>query len=148
MGYRRKKTIKISFGEGHEFEGLTVWLKSVGIGALFELLPHIDLIDMAEVADATTAAQVEEIQKAFRHVSKLFEAWNIEDEEEDGTVTPVPCTYETLLEQDPRLIACVLRGWAEHLSGVPAPLDEPSPSGDPFQEASLPMEVSSPSLAS
>lgn len=146
MGYTRKKTVKISFAEGHEFAGLEVRLKTVGIGKLLKLLPMIDKLDtVADIAESATPEQVEEVEKALLAISKIFDSWNIEDEQPDGTKVPVPCTYDELLEIDLRLVVCVLQKWGEHLSGVPAPLDEPSPSGEPSLEASIPMEVSSPS---
>lgn len=149
MGYTRKKTIKLTFGEGHEFEGLEVRMKTVGIGKLLKLLPMIDRLDsIGDLSQVSTPEQVAEIEKSFQEIAKIIDSWNVEDEHEDGTKTPVPCTYEELITVDVRLVVCVMQGWATHLAGVPAPLDEPSSSGEPSLEASLPMEPLSPSLQS
>lgn len=142
MGYVRKRTFKIRFGDGHEFEGLEVRMRSVSVGKLLQLLPKIDALD--GIAVATKPEDVEEIKEVFREFSTLIDSWNIEDE--DGT--PVPVTCEALMDQELRLVVAVIQQWAEYVSGVPAPLDEPSPSGGPSLEASLPMETLSPSLPS
>jgi hypothetical protein len=147
MGYKRKRTIKISFDEGHEFAGLEVRMKTVGVGTLLRLLPLIDRLDFSDLS-SEDADQLAGLEESFRQLARIFDSWNIEDEDDTGATVPVPCTYEALMEQDLRLITAVLRAWAEHLAGVPAPLEQPSPDGDPSLEASLPMEVSSPSLAS
>lgn len=148
MGYKRQRTVKIAFGEGHEFEGLEVRVKVVGIRKLLQLMRVVDKLDLSEISEVSTDEEAAEFEVAFQQIASVFDSWNIEDENDDGTVTPVPCTFEALMEQDLRLIVCVMKAWAEHLAGVPAPLGEPSNSGGPSLEASIPMDVRSESLAS
>ncbi len=142
MGYVRKKTFKIRFGEGHEFEGLEVRMRSVSIGRMLRLMPKIGALD------DIVATKPDEIEDLFRDIAGLIDSWNIEDEDDQGNVVPVPATYEGVIDQDLRMLNCILQEWAQHVAGVPAPLDERSPSGEPFPEASLPMETLSPSPVS
>jgi hypothetical protein len=73
-------------------------------------------------------------------------SWNLEDE--DGT--PVPATYEAMMQQDHDLIGALNNAWIETLVGVHKadPLPESSTSGEPSLVESVPMEALSSSLAS
>lgn len=134
MGYVRKKTFRIRFADGHEFDGLEVRMRSVSVGRLLKLLPMIETLDGIAAANKPEVAA--EIEEVFREFADLIDSWNIEDE--DGT--PVPVTFEALMDQDLRLVIAIVQQWVEHVAGVPAPLDGPSPSGEPSLEASIPME--------
>lgn len=139
MGYVRKRTFKISFGAGHEFEGLEVRMRSVSVGRLLRLMPKIDALD--DIAATSNPENVTDVEEVFRELATLIDSWNIEDEDEDGQRVPVPATFEGLMDQDLRLVNCIVQQWAQHVAGVPAPLEQPSPSGVPSLEASLPMDV-------
>jgi hypothetical protein len=69
-----------------------------------------------------------------------IEGWNAEK----GGV-PVPPTRENILAQDPKMVKAIIREWMAAVTGVPAPLDGASTSGEPSPEASIPMETLSPS---
>lgn len=130
MGYKRAKTVRLTWADG-EFEGLEVRARRVSIAKFLELSPLLE--DLGQLG----AGDVAEMRGLFLEVGKLLVSWNVEDED---TGEPVPCTPEAFLEQDLGFVTAIITAWAEHIAGVPAPLVEPSPSGGPSLEASLPME--------
>lgn len=145
MGYTRTKTVKLTWADG-ELAGLEVRARRVSIAKFLDLGPVLDGID----ADGMEGlAGVRDLALEF---GKILVSWNLEDEVEDDegnvSVVPVPCTPTEFLNQDIALVKAIIDAWAEHIAGVAAPLGEPSSSGDQSLEESLPMEVLSPSLAS
>lgn len=143
MGYVRKKTIKISFGAGHEFAGLEVRMRTVSIGRLIELMPTVDAFEtiVERLATAPAGDERQRVQQdardLFAQMHELFASWNVTDE--DGGA--VPLTLDELMATDMRLVNTVIRAWSDHIGGVvEAPLEQPSPGGVPFPEASIPMD--------
>jgi hypothetical protein len=154
MGYTRRKTFLIKFGAGHEYAGLEVRMRSVSVERLLETLPLINRFDdlasnfvQAESEDELKRAK-QEAEDVLAKVHDLFDSWNIEDTDEQGNTVPVPCTLQELMAEDFRLVNAVIQAWAQHLAGVPAPLEPPSLNGVPFPEASIPMESLSPNPGS
>ncbi|MGP3917689.1 hypothetical protein [Nonomuraea sp. 10N515B] len=138
----RARTVKLTWADG-ELQGLEIRARRVSIEQFFDLAPLIDgKFDVFDPQDR------EALRDLFMQFGKVLVSWNLEDEDEDGTSTPIPCTAEEFMRQDPAFVREVLNAWAEAVSGVSAPLEQPSPGGEPFPEGSLPMEVLSPSLAS
>jgi len=133
MGFRlRNKRINISFEEGHEYHGLEVSLKGLSLGDFLELQ------GIGEVDNSTLAAQLK------RFAESLID-WNLEDE----TGTPIPPTPDAVYGQDQDLMLLLATRWMQVLQGdVPAPLEQPSPDGEPSLEASIPMDTLSSPLAS
>lgn len=142
MGFKRAKTIKLTWADDTEFAGLEVRARRVSIGKFLELGPTLEALGNLSNLDLKDLGPV---RGMFLELGEALISWNLEDEE---TGEPVPCTPEMLLEQDIAFVNEVLSCWAEHIAGVPAPLEQPSPSGEPSLEASLPMEPLSQSLAS
>lgn len=141
MGYKRKKTFKLTWADG-EFEGLEVRVRSMSVERFLELGPLLEAADMGSFS----TEDIEGMRGLFREFSTVLVEWNLEDEDTDE---PVPCTFEGFMAQDLRLVGEVISRWAQHIAGVPAPLEQPSPSGEQSPvELSLPMEPLSPSLAS
>lgn len=138
MGYTRARTIRLTWADG-EFAGLEIRARRVSIETFFDLAPLID--GQLNVSDPQGR---EELRALFAQFGEVLVSWNVEDE--DGT--PIPCTAEEFVRQDPAFVREVLDEWAAAISGVSAPLEQPSPAGEPFPEESLPMETLSPSLAS
>lgn len=65
-------------------------------------------------------------------------SWNLEDEQG----RPLPCTREALFGIDNDLAIALATEWMEVLGGkVSGPLADSSPSGEPSQVASIPMEA-------
>ena len=139
-GYRRVRTVKLTWADDTEFAGFEVRAKRISVGKFLGLMPLLDL-DM----DAMSAADVESMRELFVEFGRVLVSWNLEDEDSGD---PVPCTPDAFLEQDLALVMAVISAYGEHVAGVAAPLDSGSPSGEPSLEASIPMEPLSSSLAS
>jgi hypothetical protein len=138
-GYVRARTLKLTWADDTEFAGLEIRARRASLETFFNLAPLID-----GGVDTSSPEGRAEFLGLFMEFGAYLVSWNLEDE--DGKA--IPCTPEEFLAQDPRFVREVLDQWAEAIAGVAAPLDQPSPSGAPFQEVSLPMDALSPSLAS
>ncbi|WP_326646050.1 hypothetical protein OG884_15475 [Streptosporangium sp. NBC_01755] len=139
MGYKRKKTFKLTFADG-DLEGLEVRVRSISIERFLELAPLLDMT----MSGGMTPEDIESIREMLDMFASVLVDWNLEDEDD----MPVPCTAEALMDQDLRFVTGLMSTWAEHIAGVSAPLERPSPDGEPSLEESLPMEVLSPSPVS
>jgi hypothetical protein len=137
-GYVRPRTLVLRWADG-EFAGLEIRARRASMETFFNLAPLID-----GGIDVSSPDGRKEFLGLFQEFGAYLVSWNLEDE--DGK--PIECTPEEFLRQDPRFVREVLDQWAEAIAGVAAPLEQPSPSGGPFQEVSLPMEPLSESLAS
>ncbi|MBO3751528.1 hypothetical protein J5X84_36110 [Streptosporangiaceae bacterium NEAU-GS5] len=126
MGYKRQKLVKLTWADG-EFQGLEVRVRRVSVGKLLKLLPLMDGLDI-DKADEAEALLLE--------FGSLLAGWNLEDED---TGDPVECTPEAFIEQDLEFMMEIVQQYGANIAGVAAPLEQPSPSGEQFQEASLPM---------
>jgi hypothetical protein len=134
MGYKAKiKTYKVCFDAGHDYHGAEARLSGMSYGEW----------EQAAGIDGGKGDNAAETVKRF--VDHLIE-WNLEDE--DGQ--PLPTTSEAVRGVDKDLIAALNNAWIQSLIGVHAadPLPESSPSGEPSQVESIPMEALSESLAS
>lgn len=136
MGFRPEpKLYKLTFTDP-AFHGFQVTMRSIPIGRSLEI--------QQTQANRTGLSSVEVTCLLAEILVEHMVDWNLEDE--DGN--PLPISRDTMLTQDADLIWTTNKAWIEAISGVPAPLDESSTSGEPFQEASLAMELLSPSLSS
>lgn len=142
-GYVRPRTLRLTWADG-EFAGLEIRAKRASLETFFQFAP---IIDGGSIDTSTPKGRDEFLGLALEFGAYLV-SWNVEDEDEHGNKTPIPCTPEEFIASDPRFFREVLDQWAEAIAGVAAPLDQPSPSGGPFPEGSLPMDALSPSLAS
>lgn len=140
MGYRRAKTTYRLVFEGEE-AGLEVVCRSASIGTYLKLAVYAQL-DLANPQVAMKhLAEVDELLKTF---ADIIVEWNLEDE----TGVPVPPTADGLFAQDLSFTKTVLVAWLRAVVSVPDPLASESSSGDLSLEASIPMDISSPSLSS
>ena len=137
MGYVRNKRYKLVFAD-EEFAGLEVVTRPLPIGDYLEMVALMD-----ERPETLRQSKDKSVNILGIFAGALI-SWNLEAD--DGT--PVPATLEGMTSQDYELCLEVIRAYIDAINGVPAPLDEPSPSGEPSLEASLPMEPLSQSLAS
>ncbi|MEU6785908.1 hypothetical protein ABZ912_42535 [Nonomuraea angiospora] len=140
MTYKRKKTFLLKWDDG-EFEGLEVRVRSISVRRFLQLGPLLE----ASFSDGFSEKDIAEMEALFREFSQTLVSWNLADEDTDE---PVPCTFDAFMDQDIAFVKEIISSWAEHIAGVAAPLEQPSPGGEPFPEESLPMETLSPSLAS
>lgn len=139
MGYEApKKTFKITF-EDEDMAGLVIRATSPSMG---------DFMEIAKLADlANTKVSAEDLQKIMPvfdlFVENLVE-WNLESKG-----VPVELTVQGLFRQELPWIMRVVDGWMRAVASVPAPLVQPLPNGEQFQEQlMIPMEPLSQNLAS
>jgi hypothetical protein len=133
VGYTpKRKTYTLDF-KGTDFEGLEVSIRGLNTGQ------YMDLWEAKEEAESGG-----ETGRMMHLLAEQLIAWNIEDD----FGRPVPATLDGIKTQDLDLNLAVVNAWTTAMAGVPAPLESSSDSGEQFQEASLPMEPLSASLAS
>jgi hypothetical protein len=133
MGYKRNRKIYHLVWADGEYEGLEVNVRTLNIGQLIE----------AKTGKGVNGK--DGLEGNVELLASLIVDWNLEDE---VTGEPVPATLEAMKNEDDDLILAIISRWMEAVSGVAAPLDTPSPSGEISQVASIPTEALSPSLAS
>ncbi|MFF5842112.1 hypothetical protein ACFY74_11665 [Streptomyces massasporeus] len=127
MGYKPKRKIyKLDF-TGTDYEGLEASVRGMTVGEELEL-------DGKEMNS----------ELLVKTLVERLDSWNVEDE----TGAPVPTTFEGVCTQDSAMVLAIISAVRTANSGVPDPLPQTSPSGDPSEVASIPMEPLSESLAS
>lgn len=135
MGYKRKKTFRLTWADGSDMDGFEIFVKSMSTERF------LDLDEQRHRTYETPAQEREETRKVFREFAEVLVSWNLEDDDD----TPIPCTYESFMAQDPAFVKSIMDAYGEHVAGVAPPLPQPSPGGEPSPEASIPMEPLSPS---
>lgn len=136
MGFKAKATIlKLKFVD-EEYEGLEIRAKSPSMGSFLEI---------AEIADvdvgSADAEEVAAVLKLFEHFIGSVVDWNLEDD--DGV--PIPKTVDGLKTLDIDFVMDIVGAWMDGVKGLSPGLPQPSGSGPPSPEASIPMEALSPS---
>ncbi|MFI1472031.1 hypothetical protein [Streptomyces wuyuanensis] len=134
MGFAAKRKIyELKFDDDEDLKGLEVTLKGLNTGQVLEL----------------DAARQDGSEDAIRSMLQLLASqlveWNMEDPD---TGEPVPTTLEGVHSLDFDLNWKIIDAWQAAVSGVSAPLEDGSNSGEPSLEASIPMETLSSSLVS
>ncbi|NUO42430.1 MAG: hypothetical protein HOV82_10360 [Streptomyces sp.] len=124
MGYRPKRKIFALDFTGTEYEGLEASVRALTVGE------ELELNEMEFTPDQVVKALVQRLV-----------SWNVEDEQGQ----PVPTSYEGVCTQDGGMVLAILNALRQVNSGVPDPLPQSSPSGEPSPAASIPMEPRSPS---
>lgn len=124
MGFRPKRKIYNLDFTGTEYEGLQASVRGMTVGEELEL-------DGAEMSG----------DLLVKTLVKRLVSWNVEDDKGQ----PVPTTFEGLCTQDSAMILAIVNAVRQANSGVPDPLPQSSPSGEPSLVASVPMEALSPS---
>ena len=132
MGYKRNPKIYHLKWQDGEYAGLEVRVRSLSLGQL------------VATQNGKGYNGKEGIEGNIELLAERIVDWNLETE--DGT--PVPTTLDAIMGEDDDLIIAIVRRWNEAMAGVPAPLPESSPSGEPSPVASIPMAPLSESLAS
>ncbi len=122
MGFRLDRTYALRWDAGTDLAGLEVDMRSTSVATLTEIKGLRVSQDEARIAEILIG-----------HVKR----WNLEDE----AGNPLPVTLESLLAQEPVLLAAIAREWYLAAAGVSAPLDLGSTSSDSSAEESLPMET-------
>lgn len=133
MGYVPKRKIYRLQFEDAEMDGLEVRMRGLSTGQ------YLDLVGLKQEAEGGGEAG-----ELFGFMAERMVDWNVT--EEDGT--PVPADLEGIRAQDMAFSMAIVNAWTTAMAGVPAPLEQPSTSGESSLEASIPMEVLSSSLVS
>jgi hypothetical protein len=127
MGFRPKRKIyKLDF-TGTDYEGLEVSMRGPTVGEELEI--------------ETLRSQDGGGREIFKMMTGLLVEWNVEDEAGE----PVPTTFDGVCTQEAVFVMAILNATQQAASGVPDPLPDSSPSGEPSQVVSIPMEPLSPS---
>ncbi|MEU3161779.1 hypothetical protein ABZ753_30905 [Streptomyces griseoincarnatus] len=121
MGYRPKRRVFQLDFTGTDYEGLEASMRAPTVGEELEFTKLRNKEDSG--------------QELFTFLTRLLVSWNVEDD--NGQ--PVPCTFEGVCSQDGAMVLAILDAGQTAASGVPAPLPQSSPDGEPSPEASIPM---------
>ena len=135
MGYKRAKKVYNLVFAAEDMEGLEVKAHSMPLG---------DLMALASGIDNIATASIEDVDRVLATFAEVLVAWNLEDDDD----VPVPANLDGLKGQDQEFVFSIVMSYVDAVSGVSAPLEQPSPGGEPSLAASIPMDVSSASLAS
>lgn len=135
----QRKTYKLDFS-GTDLDGLEVIVGSVPIGTLLELQETYEKLG----SQNGTAESGKVLRELFAIFTRALKSWNLLDEDDQ----PVPVSLDGALSQDADLVLAVIKAWGAAMGSVPAPLAGGSRSGEPALEASLQMDVLSPSQVS
>lgn len=134
--------------EGEEFDGLNVWSRRVSLNKLFELQELAEALGSAgDGEDKAPTVMKEQLMALFERLVPCLIAWNLQEADnpldDDSPRTDVPLTVEGLSSQDPALALAIVDGLVEASSGVPAPLEQPSPNGEPSRGVDALTDLSS-----
>lgn len=138
MGYRKTtRRIEVSL-KGHKVYGATDPGDETPLAYARgkNLQEYLSLLGMADTAEDGENGLVRQLE-AF---GDALISWNLEDE----TGQPIPATRDGLFSIDNDLALALATEWIERLGGKvdqSGPLPETSPSGEPSQVASIPMEA-------
>jgi hypothetical protein len=128
MGYRPPRKIYALDFTGTDYDGLAVKMRGLTVGEELE----IDTLRREDGGE----------HRFFELMTSLLVEWNVDDEHGQ----PVPATFEGVCTQDATMVGAILDALRTAVSGVPDPLPQSSPSGEPSPAAlALPMEPLSPS---
>lgn len=134
MGFvPKKKTYVLDFA-GTAEDGLLVTVRGLSTGE------YLDAIEL----ERTSNEDEESADKLILLFADKLVSWNIEDE----AGTPVPADLGGVRQQDLDFNLTIINAWTTAMAGVPAPLEQSSPAGEPSPVESIPMETLSSSLAS
>ena len=145
MGFTPKRvTYSIDF-EGTDLQGLEVTVRSLSLGE------YLGVIGARRLADVRSRGWTDEDRGAMRELYDAFAgalvSWNVEDDAGD----PVPATKEGVYGQDFAFMLPVALAWLNALGGgvdEDSGLGKDSDAGLSALEASIPMDLLSPSLPS
>lgn len=135
MGYKRAKKVFNLVFAAEDMQGLEVKARSMPIG---------DLMAMADTIDHIATATIDDVDQLLATFAEVLVSWNLEGDDD----LSIPADLEGLKGQDQEFVFSIILSYVDAVSGVSAPLPQPSPGSEPSLAASIPMETSSASLAS
>lgn len=125
MGYRPKRKIYTLEFDDPDLDGLIVKVRGLNTGQILD-------IDTAREDGGDEA-----IRGLLELLATQIVEWNVEDEEGQ----PVPATLDGIRAQELAFNMAIIDAWQNAVTGVPAPLEQPSTDGEQSMEASIPMET-------
>jgi hypothetical protein len=133
MSYTRKpKVFKVTFGDGHEFEGLSITTRGLSVADFADLAQRLSGVADVFEGEADQSQQIAALRGLTEQLGPLratfadaLMSWDMT--EEDGTPTPATLDGINLLE-DMEFLTLV-GAWVDAIGGVSAPLGKASPSG-------------------
>ena len=136
-GRWRPRTFKVTFEEGHTFEGLEVTMRPASVDALFGMYDSA-----AKAGGRTTAAQKKAFRDLCADLARYITGWNVVDEEGNAVMPDLA----GLTAQEPLFVTEIFTAWAERMVAVESPLPSASPNGRQAEaELAIPMTPSPPS---
>ncbi|HZO70059.1 MAG TPA: hypothetical protein VFB74_34115 [Kribbellaceae bacterium] len=144
MGYVRDRIYRLKFTDDEYCspetgDPLEVRVRPMSIGVL-------DMVgELTELRERKlTAADIKRIFELFELFAEHLVSWNLEDDKGE----PVPTTVDGVRAQDLDFGLMLMFAWLDAVTGVPAPLAQPSSGGVSYPAVSIPMETLSPSPVS
>lgn len=141
MGFEVTRTVFVLQFEDPKWEGLEVKTRKPSMGKQFDMMKYRQLAQIN--TESLSGADTEKLRELFEFFAGFLDSWNLTD---NGV--PVPCTAESLLDQEDDFILAVLNAWMGAVSKVPDPLEPRSNGGGQLEVASIPTETLSASLVS
>jgi hypothetical protein len=102
----------------------------------------LEVAELDDAADGNFVSNPAAIGRLIDILADVIVEWNLDDDDDK----PVPATASGLRDQDPELVAGIVRAWVGASSRVAPPLPAGSSPGE--IEAGIPMEVLDASLSS
>lgn len=145
MGFKvNRKGYRLTFADGSALDGATIVMGSLTVDELLALGETAEAAGAAVAAAGTSTSELEAMQNLKVLIADKLISWDLE--EEDGT--PIPADMAGVGSLEVEWLMLLVAAWTGALSAVDPSLGKESPSGAISLEASIPMEVNSPSLAS
>jgi hypothetical protein len=133
MGYTPKRRVyKLVFEPGDDLAGLEIRAQSPSMGEALELA---ELEATARVA--AERGDMSGVRPQLEMFIKYVVTWNLETADKEA----IPVSVDGLLTLEPRDVMRILDDWQDAISGVTAPLGQPSNSGAPFPAGLPPMPM-------
>jgi hypothetical protein len=143
MGYEQKpKLYQLRFEDHPDFKVTMRGLSVDGFTALMRHASSLIGVDLAKVRDdpQRMAGALDAMDALFSRFAARLVGWNLE---EDGQ--PVPADRDGVGSQDLAFILEITMAWMDAIASVDTPLPPPANGHASSREASIPMEILSPS---
>lgn len=125
MGYRPKRKTYVLEFEDPDLDGLEVTVRGLTTGQILD------------IETAREDGGEDAIRELLELLASQLVEWNVEDD--DGR--PVAANLDGIRAQDIAFNMAIIDAWQNAVTGVPAPLDEPSTDGELSPVASIPTET-------
>lgn len=133
MGFKVQRTVyRLVFED--DLEGLVVSAYAPPLGFFEKAMKMAPLV--GKRADQLSPEEAALVMEFFGGFAEYLVEWNLENDDD----TPVSATADGLLSQDMGFVMRIVMAWLNAVGEAGVPLPQPSSSGKPSLEGSLPME--------